>query len=282
MHWRWARIAHHAFSRARRQRLPDMGATLAYFTILSLFPFAIVLVGLLGVFGTEPATTKALLDILDRLGPDATDSYKGPIESVVEEDANASLAIGVGILFALYTASSYVGAFIRAANRIFEVDEGRPFWKLRPLQIAVTLSTVLMLGMSLVVLVVSGPIAKAIGDQLGIPDATIAIYEFGKWPALLILLVAVVGLLYRTSPNVRRMQRRFVSPGSLWSVGIWLIGSAGFVVYIGTFSRYDKTYGSLAGVVVSILWIWLSNLALLVGLLIDAEIERERQLEPAE
>ena len=179
----------------------------------------------------------------------------------------------------MYTASSYVGAFIRAANRIFGTDERRPFWKLRPLQFAVTFATILLLGATLIALMVSGPIAEAVGEELGIPDATIAIYSVVKWPALLVVLIALLGILYATSPDVRRMRRRFVSPGSLWSVGIWLIGSAGFTVYVSNFSHYDKTYGSIAGVVIFLVWIWLSNLALLVGLLIDAEIQHEREIE---
>lgn len=281
MRWRWARIVDRAFQRASEQQLSDMGATLSYFTILSLFPFAIVLVGLLGVLGSEPETTDALLHILDSLGPDATDNYKGPIETVVDQDTGGGVALGLGVLFALYTASSYVGAFIRAANRIFGRTEHRPFWQLRPLQIAVTLSTVVMLGLSLTVLVISGPVADAIGDELGVPKLTRAIYSVAKWPALLILLIAVVGLLYGTSPDARRVRGRFVTPGCLWSVGIWLIGSAGFSVYISTFSHYNETYGSLAGAVVLIVWIWLSNLALLVGLLIDAEIQVERERDVA-
>lgn len=278
LRWRWARIAHHAFARARVERVPDLGATLAFFTVLSVFPFLVVLLSLLGLFGAEPETSDALLDIVKDVGPNsAAATYKGPIEALISQDANAAGALGVGAVFALYTASSYVGAFIRAANRIFGVDERRPFWKRRPLQLAITLATVLLLGLSLIALVVSGPLAEAIGEELGIPDATIAVYEIAKWPPIVLVLIVVVGLLYSTSPNVRRAQRRFVTPGSLWSVGIWLIGSAGFTVYVANFSHYDKTYGSIAGVVIFLIWIWLSNLALLVGLLIDAEMEQERQ-----
>jgi membrane protein len=286
LRWRWTRIGGRAFARARKENLTDMGGTLAYFSILSIFPFVIVLVGLLGVFGSAPKTTDALLRIIQDLGPrSAADTFHGPVESVVKHDASATAALGFGIVFALYTASSYVGAFIRAANRIFEVEEGREFWRRRPLQLAVTLATVLLLGVTIVALVVSGPIAKAVGEQIGLNDGGITIYNIAKWPAVLFVLIAVVGMLYGTSPNVRRVRHRFVSPGCLWSVGIWLAGSAAFTYYVSNFARYDKTYGSIAGLIVFLIWIWLSNLALLVGLLIDAEIERERELEaglPAE
>jgi membrane protein len=280
LRWRWARIVHRAFARARGERVPDMGATLAYFTILSVFPFVIVLLGLLGLIGAEPETSNAVLDIFKDLGPDsAAETYKGPVESLIAQDANAGTALGIGVVFALYTASSYVGAFMRAANRIFGVAEDRPFWKLRPLQIWITIATVLLLGVTLIALAVSGPIAAAIGDELGIPKATVTLYSVAKWPAVVVVLVAVVGLLYGTSPNVRQVRRRFVSPGCLWSVGIWVLGSAGFTVYISNFSHYDKTYGSLAGLIIFVVWIWLSNLALLVGLLLDAEIQHERENE---
>jgi membrane protein len=191
----------------------------------------------------------------------------------------------LGLAAALWSASGYTGAFGRGMNRIYEIDEGRPIWKLRPMMLLVTLVTVVLAAAVLVGLVVTGPAAEAVGDAIGLGSTVVTVWSIAKWPVMLLVVMFVVGLLYYATPNVKQPKFRWLSVGAAVAIVIWIIASALFGFYVANFGSYDKTYGSLAGVIVFLLWLWITNLALLLGGELDAELERGRELQagmPAE
>jgi membrane protein len=279
--WRsWWGVVKRTTREFRDDNLSDWAAALTYYAVLSLFPALIVLVSILGLAGRHPETTDALLDIVDQLGPEsAVDTFQGTIESVVKSNASAGALLSVGLAGAVWSASGYVGAFIRAANTIYEIEEGRPFWKLRPLQIAVTVVMVLLLAIVSISLVVTGPLAEAVGNVIGVGDTAVAVWNIAKWPVLLAIVMGMFAFLYYIAPNVRQPRFRWITPGGVAAVLVWIAASAGFAFYVANFGSYNKTYGTLAGVVVFLLWLWISNLALLFGAEFDAELERQREID---
>ena len=268
-----------------RDECTDLAAALTYYALLSIFPAVIALVSLLGVFGQGRETTNALLDIVNDLGsPSAVDTLKGPLEDL-STASGAGIALVVGVLVALWSASGYVGAFGRAMNRIYQVPEGRPFWKLRPTMIVVTLVAVLLVGVLAVGLVLTGPLADSMGATIGLGATAVTVWDIAKWPVLLAVVVAVVAILYYATPNVKQPKFRWISVGALVAIVTWALASVAFGLYVANFGAYNKTYGSLAGVIVFLLWLWITNLALLFGAELDAEIERGREVQsgiPAE
>jgi membrane protein len=203
---------------------------------------------------------------------------EGPINQITSA-TGSGLTLVLGIATALFSASGYVGAFGRAMNRIYQVDEGRPVWKLRPIQVLLTLVLVVMAALVLIGLVISGPLTKAIGDSVGLGDAAQTTWNIAKWPVMLIIVAMMVALLYYFTPNVRQPKFRWVSVGAAIAIATWVVASVGFGFYVSAFGSYNKTYGSLAGVIVFLLWLWLTNLALLFGAEVDSELERARQLQ---
>jgi membrane protein len=284
---RWLRPAlKRTIREFREDNLTDWAAALTYYAVLALFPGLIVLVAVLGLLGQHPETTDALLQIVRDVGPaSAVDTFRGPIESVVKSSGGAGALLGVGLLGAVWSASGYIGAFIRATNAIYEVEEGRPFWQRRPLQIAITIVMVLLLALIAISIVVTGPLARSVGDVIGLGDTAVGVWNVAKWPVIVLVVMAMVAVLYYVAPNVRHRRLRWVTPGGVLAVLVWLLASLGFALYVANFGSYDKTYGSLGGVVIFLVWLWLSNVAVLLGAEFDAELERVRQLEaglPAE
>ena len=275
----WRYTAKAAFSEFQRDQCTDLAAALTYYSVLSVFPAILALVSLLGLFGQGESTTTALLDIVRQLGQgQVADQLKGPIDQIVSA-RGAGLAFVVGLAGAIWSASGYVGAFGRAMNRVYQVDEGRPIWKLRPVVLLITVGLVIMAALVLVGLVVSGPLAQAVGDAVGLGDLSLTIWGIVKWPVMLGIVIVMVAVLYYATPNVRQPKFRWVSVGAAVAILIWVLASVAFGFYVSNFSSYNKTYGSLAGVIVFLLWLWITNLALLFGAEIDAELERARQLQ---
>jgi membrane protein len=226
------------------------------------------------VVGSEESI-ESILRIVEDLGSEsAVDTLRPPIENIVESSSGAGLALVLGIAAGLWSASGYIGAFIRASNEIYEVEEDRPFYKLRPLQLLMTLVMTVIVAVVLIALVLTGPLAEAIGTELGIGNTGVTIFSIVKWPLLFAIVVAVIGLLYRFSPNARHAGLRWILPGSLLATVLWLLASAGFSLYVANFGSYSGTYGSLAGVIVFLVWLWLTNLAIVFGAQFAAELER--------
>ncbi len=282
----WLQVVKRTAKEFQDDNLTDWAAALTYYAVLAMFPGLIVLVALIGLLGQYPQTTNAMLDIVGQVGPaSAVDTFRAPIEGVVKSKGGAGALLGFGLLGALWSASGYIGAFIRASNAIYEKEEGRPFWKLRPLQLAVTLVMVILLAVVAIGIVVTGPLAKAVGDVIGLGSAAVTIWSIAKWPVLVVIVMAMVAMLYYVAPNVKQPRLRWVSPGGVVAVLIWIAASVGFGFYVANFGSYNATYGSLGGVIIFLMWLWLTNIALLFGAEFDAELERERELkagQPAE
>jgi membrane protein len=260
--------------------LTDWAAALTYYGLLALFPALIAMVSIVGLVGDPQSTTRSLTEIITEIGPaSAAETFSGPIESIASNQSAAGFVFVVGLAVALWSASGYVGAFIRASNIIFETAEGRPFWKLRPLQLAVTLAMVVMMALLALALVLTGPIVEAIADPLGFSETAIAIWSIAKWPAMAAIFILMVDVLYYASPNVKQRGFAWVTPGSLVAIVVWGIASAGFAFYVANFGSYDKTYGTLGGLIALLVWFWLSNLAILFGHQLNAERERSLEIE---
>jgi membrane protein len=263
-----------------RDNLTDWAAALTYYAVLSLFPAIIALISILGLV-VDPATiTRVITDVVSQLGPkSAVDTFKGPIDQIAGNRSGALLGLIIGVAAALWTASGYVGAFMRASNAIYERDEGRPFWILRPLQILVTFVLVMMAALVVLSLIISGPVASAIGSAVGLGDTAVTVWNIAKWPVMLVVVIVMLAILYWPAPNAKYHGFRWVSPGAVLAVAVWIVASAAFAFYVANFGSYNKTYGTLGGVIVFLVWMWITNLAVLLGAEVNAEVERSRELE---
>jgi membrane protein len=264
----------------RDDNVTDWAAALTYYSVLSIFPAFIAMISILGLV-VDPATiTRVITDIVSQLGPEsAVSTFTTPIEQISKNQSTALLGLIVGVAVALWTASNYVGAFMRASNSIYAREEGRPFWKLRPIQLFITLVLVLMAALVVLALIVSGPVAEAIGSAVGLGDTAVMIWDIAKWPVLLVVVMLMLAILYWSAPNAKPAGFRWMSPGSVVAVILWIAASAGFAIYVANFSSYDKTYGTLGGVIVFLVWMWITNIAVLIGAELNAETERARELE---
>ncbi len=257
----------------------DLAAALTYYAVLAVFPALLAMVSILGLFGEAERTTRLLLEFAGRfLAEDMVQTIQAPIQSLAASPA-AGLAFVTGLVGALWSASGYVAAFSRAANRIYQVEEGRTTFVLRPMQLGVTVVAVVLLTVAAVLLVLSGPVAKAVGDFFGLGEATLLVWNIAKWPVIVLIAVFVLALLYYAGPNIRQPKFRWVSVGSFVALLVWAIATTGFGFYVANFGNYDAVYGSLGGVIVFLLWVWITNNALLFGAELDAELERARQLQ---
>jgi len=257
----------------------DLAAALTYYGVLAVFPALLAFVSLVGLFGDPGETTNALLDLLAGLVPASTlDAIREPIQSLAASPA-AGFAFVTGVVGALWSASGYVGAFSRAMNRIYSIQEGRPFWKLRPVTLAVTVLAIVIAVVAALLVTLTGPIAEQVGDALGIGGTALLVWNILKWPVLAFLAVLIVAVLYYATPNIKQPKFRWMSLGALFALLVWVVASAGFAFYAANFASYNATYGAIGGVIVFLLWVWISNIALLFGAELDAELERGRELQ---
>jgi len=264
----------------QEDNLTDWAAALTYYGLLALFPALIAMVSLIGIFGDPQTTTAKLTEIITELGPESgAETFEGPIKSITENQSAAGFAFVIGLALALWSASGYVGAFTRASNIIYETPEGRPFWKLRPLQIAVTLAMIVMMALLAIGLVLTGPVVEAVAGPVGLSGTAVDVWNVAKWPVMAAIFILMVDVLYYTTPNVKIRGFRWVTPGALVAIVIWAVASALFAFYVSNFGSYDKTYGTLAGLIVLLLWFWITNLAILFGHQMNAERERSAEIE---
>ncbi|HEX7305652.1 YihY/virulence factor BrkB family protein [Lentzea sp.] len=276
----WWAVLKRTAKEFNNDNLTDWAAALTYYAVLSLFPGILLLVSLLGLLG--PSATQTIVDSLDVLGPgEAKDFIAGGIENLQKSQASGLLAI-VGLATALWSASGYVGAFMRAANSIYDIEEGRPFWKVIPLRLALTVGVVVLLALTALGVTLTGGVAEWLGRVLGLGSTFVTVWDIAKWPVLFILASAAIGLLFWASPNVRQPSFLWITPGGFLTVVVWVVASLGFAFYVANFGSYNKTYGSLAGVIIFLVWLWISNLVLLLGAELDAELERGRRMEAGE
>ena len=280
----WKLIAKRTVREFSRDQCTDLAAALTYYAVLALFPGLLALVSLLAVFNQGPQGADALMGVVRDVAPSAASTLQGVVTGLTQSAASG-IGLVIGLLAALWSASGYVGAFGRAMNRMYDIPEGRPFYKLRPLQLLVTLIAVVLAALVALSLALSGSVARAVGHAIGIGDTGLTIWNVVKWPVMLAVVVAVVAILYYVTPNLKQPKFRWISIGAAVAIAVWILASLGFAFYVANFSHYNKTYGSLAGVIVFLLWLWITNLALLFGAELDSEIERGRELQagiPAE
>jgi membrane protein len=275
----WATLKRTA-SEFQEDNLTDWAAALTYYGLLALFPALIAMVSLIGLVGDPRSTTASLTEIVAEIGPpSAVETFSGPIESIASNRGTAGIAFVLGLAVALWSASGYVGAFMRASNIIYETHEGRAFWKLRPLQLAVTLAMVVLMALLALGLVLTGPIVAAVADPLGIGDTAVSLWNIAKWPVMVVIFIFMVDVLYYASPNAKLRGFRWVTPGGVLAIVGWAVASAAFAFYVANFGSYNKTYGTLGGLISLLVWFWISNLAILFGHQFNAERERSAEIE---
>lgn len=281
----WGYVLAKTFREFNRDQCTDLAAALTYYAVLAVAPAALALVSLLGVFGDGDAIVQDVMKTAESMAPGLDLAAVEPIIENLAAQEGAGLALLTGLLVALWSASGYVNAFSRATNRMYEIDEGRPIWKLRPWMLLITLVTLVLVAVICAALVLSGPVAEAIGGAVGLSDQAVLIWNIAKWPVVVALVALTVAILYWGTPNVRQPKFRWLSVGSFVFILVWAVATAAFGFYVANFGSYNETYGALAGVIVFLLWLWLTNNALLFGAELDAELERGRELQagmPAE
>jgi membrane protein len=262
----------------REDNLTVWAAALTYFGILSIFPALLALVSIVGLLGQS--ATQPLLDNLSSVAPGpAKEILTGALKNLQNSSGAAGLLFFVGLGGALWSASGYVAAFMNASNAIYDVGEGRPIWKTLPVRVGVTIITVLLLAVSAVAVVITGPLATQAGNLVGVGSAAVTAWDIAKWPVLLLIVSFLFALLYWAAPNVKHPRFRLVTTGSVVAVLLWIVASAAFAFYVANFASYNKTYGALGGFVCFLVWLWLSNVVILVGAELNAEVERGRQIE---
>jgi len=258
--------------------LTDWAAALTYYAVLAVFPALIVLVSILGLVGES--ATQPLIDNLGAVAPGpAKEIFTSAIENLQGDQGAAGVLFVVGILAALWSASGYVAAFMRASNSIYDMPEGRPAWKTLPVRVGLTVVLLVLLAISTIAVVLTGGLAERVGDVIGLGSTAVTVWNIAKWPVLLLVVSFMFALLYWAAPNVKQPGFRWVSPGGILAVVGWLIASGAFAFYVGNFGSYNKTYGALGGVVVFLVWLWISNIVILLGAEFNAELERGRAIE---
>ncbi|MEU8220945.1 YihY/virulence factor BrkB family protein [Micromonospora taraxaci] len=273
----WKAALRRTISEFQDDSLTDWAAALTYYGVLSIFPGVLVLISILGLLGES--ATQGVTDTVNQAVPE--DSIRKIITDAIGAADNgglASIAAIIGLVAAFWSASGYVGAFMRASNTIYDVPEGRPIWKTLPIRLGVTAVIGVLLLASAVIVVFTGRLAESVGDVIGVGSTAVAVWDIAKWPVLLVLVSLMFAILYWASPNARHGGFRWVSPGGVLAVVIWLLISGLFAFYVSNFGSYDKTYGTLAGVIIFLVWLWLSNIAILLGAEFDAELERGRAI----
>lgn len=271
----WLAVLKGTFKEFRKDELTDRAAALTYYGILSLFPALLALVSLLGIAGQS--ATQEVLDNIQKLAPGAVqDILRNAVEQMQGRAGLGSLMAIVGLVLAVWSASGYVAAFIRSANAVYDVPEGRPVWKVLPLRVGMTVVLMVLAVLSALIVVFTGALAREVGTALGVGDTFLTVWSIVKWPVLVVLVTIMIALLYWASPNAKQRGFRWITPGSALALLIWMVASAGFALYVAQFGSYNKTYGTLAGVIIFLVWLWITNLAILLGLEFDAELARQR------
>ncbi|MGS2647144.1 YhjD/YihY/BrkB family envelope integrity protein [Streptosporangium sp. LJ11] len=274
----WWAVLKRTVKEFQQDNLTDWAAALTYYAVLSIFPALLAVVSLLGLFGES--ATKPLIDNLGALAPGPAKQILDTVLQALQSNQRAAgIATLIGIAVALWSASGYVGAFMRAANVMYEMPEGRPIWKTLPLRLAITAVLVVLMAAGSVAVVFTGGLAEQAGKVLGVGQSALTVWGIAKWPVLVVVVMGILALLYWAAPNVRHPGFRWLTPGSALAVVLWIVASAAFGFYVANFGAYNKTYAALSGVIVFLIWLWISNVAVLLGVEFDAELARGRAIE---
>jgi len=274
----WLGVLRRTMREFQADGVTDLAAALTYYGVLAIFPAIMALVSILGLIGNS--ATQPLIDNIGKLAPGSVHQIlASAIGNLQHSRGTAGVLFVVGILGAIWSASGYIGAFMRASNSIYEVEEGRPFWMTVPVRVGVTIVLLVLLTICAFAVVVTGGLAGQVGKLLGVGGTAVSVWDIAKWPVLLLVVSFMFAILYWAAPNVKHPGFKWLSPGGLFAVLVWVIASALFALYVAGFSSYNKTYGALAGVIIFLVWLWISNIALLLGAELNAEIQRERMIE---
>jgi membrane protein len=274
----WLGVLRRTVREFKEDNLTDWAAALTYYGILSIFPALLALVSILGLIGHS--ATQPLIDNAGAVAPgSAKQIITDALANLQKNQGAAGVLFFVGLAGALWSASAYVAAFMRASNAIYDVGEGRPITKTLPVRLGTTVVIVVLLAICAVAVAVTGPLAEQVGNLIGVGGAAVTAWDIAKWPVLLVVVSAMFALLYWAAPNVKHPRFHWVTPGGLLAVVLWLIASAGFALYVANFGSYNKTYGSLGGVIVFLIWLWISNVVILLGAEFNAELARAHQIE---
>jgi membrane protein len=274
----WLGVLKRSVREFKEDNLTDWAAALTYYGVLSIFPALLVLVSVLGLIGSS--ATQPLIDNLGKVAPGpAQEIATSAIQNLQGSQGAAGVIFIIGLAGALWSASGYVAAFMRASNRIYDIDEGRPVWKTVPTRVILTVVLLLLLALSAVAVTLTGGLAKEVGGVLGLSDTAITVWNIAKWPVLLLVVSFMFALLYWAAPNVKHPGFRWVTPGGVLAVIGWVIASLAFALYVANFGSYNKTYGALAGPIVFLVWLWISNVMVLLGAEVNAELQRGRAIE---
>jgi membrane protein len=275
----WKRIARRTFDQFRADGVTNLAAALTYRAVLSLIPALIALVALLGVLGQYPQTYRSILDIVGRVAPQTTvRTIQGPLHGVIANKGGAGALLGLGLVGAIWAASGYVGTFSWATNILWETARGRSWYRQWPFNLGLTIVGLFLGTLVLIAFVLSGEVAKAVGDEIGVGSTTVAVWNVAKWPVIAAIATVMIGGLFYLAPNIRPPPVRFLSPGAILAVAAWVLCSVGFGLYLANFGSYNKTYGTLGAVITFLVWVWVTHIAILLGVELDSEIEREREL----
>jgi membrane protein len=274
----WVASFKRAAKEFKRRNMTDAAAALTYYGVLAIFPTLLALVALLGVFGQYPATVDAVMQMVRQVAPPATvNTLHSTLEGIVRDKGGAGALLGLGALGALWSSSSYIGAFARACNRIYCIEEGRPTIRLRANQLAIATAMVATMAFVSIAYLFTGKLARAAGSVLGVSGPTVTVWQIAKWPAMALIAAVMLSVLYYASPNVRQARFRWITPGGAFALGTLVVTSTGFAFYVSNFGSYNKTYGALGGVIVMLVWLWIANVTLLLGVQLNAELERSRR-----
>ena len=265
------------FKQFSEDNISDWSAALTYYGLLSIFPGLLVLVSLLGMLSNNGQQT--VQSTVKEVAPSQQlQSLVQTVLSQVQDPGKAGIAALIGIAVAFWSASGYIAAFMRASNAIYDVPEGRPIWKTLPIRLGVTAIIGIMLVISAAIVVFTGDLAQVVGEKIGMGGVAVTVWSIAKWPVLIILVSLMFAILYWASPNAKTGGFRWVSPGGIFAVVLWILASAAFAIYLGNFANYNKTYGTLGGVIAFLVWLWISNIAILLGAELDAELQRGRAI----
>jgi len=273
----WPTILKRTFKQFGEDQLTTWAAALTYFGVLSLFPMILALVSVLGVIG--PSATQPLIDQLGTVAPGpAKDILTNVLTSLQQNKAGSTVALIIGLAAAIWSASGYIGAFMDASNNVWDVEEGRPIWKKLPVRLGVTIVLLVLLTATALAVVFTGPLAQKFGDLIGLGSTFVSVWSIAKWPVLLVIVSFMISLLYWACPNVKQPGFPWVTPGGLLAVVLWIAASALFGLYVANFGSYNKTYGSLGGVIVFLTWLWITNIIILLGAEFNSEMERSKAI----
>jgi membrane protein len=274
----WKAALKRTFKGVSNDNLTDWAAALTYYGIQAMFPALLALLSIVGLMGQS--TTDSLISNVKAAAPGpAQDIVVPAIENLQSNQGASGILFVVGLLLAIFSASGYISAFSRASNAIYEVGEGRPVWKLRPLQMAIAFVMLILLALTTFAVVLTGGIAEQVGKVVGLGDTAVTVWNIAKWPVLLLVVSFMFAFLYWAAPNVKQPKFRWLSPGGIFAVVVWIAASALFALYVANFASYNKTYGSIGGVIAFLVWLWITNLAILMGAEMNAELARSKEIE---